>query len=498
MRVLPLTHAAEEKVLASRRASSRDAERIASRIVADVRRRGDAALFSWTKRFDRVALTPRTVWVSPAELASARKSISKAFLDAIEHAARNIRAVAQRQKPQEWTIEVEPGVRAGQRVRAIDSVGCYLPGGRFSLVSTLLMTVIPAQEAGVRRIVVASPQPGPALLAAAKALGVNAVARVGGAQAIAALAYGTRSIPRVDKIFGPGNRFVTAAKAHREQRLRDRHARRPHRSARLRHARQREIYRCGPDRAGGARSRRDFAVRHHVVAPGSRSRPRNRAAACGAAEDESGAALARKKWRRIRRSQYRGGRAIRESFRARALEPSRRRRRPARAHRFRRQRFPRRLERAIFRRLRERDESRAADGRRGAHARRAFRHRFREVHQRAGSLPQGRCNDSRPLSRNSRARKAWPRTSARSRCANENVTRTNDPGAARGRTDATVSSAARRPHRKTAPRFQRESHGLLAGCASRARASRRSDDFVLSRAGNGAPQGRATFRRAPR
>ncbi|MFZ0787814.1 MAG: histidinol dehydrogenase, partial [Candidatus Acidiferrales bacterium] len=171
MRVLPLTSANEEKVFASRRASSRDAERIASRIVADVRRRGDAALFSWTKRFDRVSLTPRTIWVPPAELAAARKSISKAFLEAIEHAARNIRAVARRQKPQEWTIDVEPGVRAGQRVRAIDSVGCYLPGGRFSLVSTLLMTVIPAQEAGVRRIVVASPQPGPALLAAAKALG---------------------------------------------------------------------------------------------------------------------------------------------------------------------------------------------------------------------------------------------------------------------------------------------------------------------------------------
>jgi histidinol dehydrogenase len=212
MRVLPLTSANEEKVFASRRASSRDAERVASRIVADVRRRGDAALFSWTKRFDRVSLTPRAVWVPPAELASARKSISKAFLDAIEHAARNIRAVARRQKPLEWTIEVEPGVRAGQRVRAIDSVGCYLPGGRFSLVSTLLMTIIPAQEAGVRRIVVASPQPGPALLAAAKSLGIDAVARVGGAQAIAALAYGTRSIPRVDKIFGPGNRFVTAAK----------------------------------------------------------------------------------------------------------------------------------------------------------------------------------------------------------------------------------------------------------------------------------------------
>jgi len=212
MRVLPLTSAVEEKVFASRRASSRDAERVAAGIVEDVRRRGDAALFAWTKRLDRVALTPRSVWVSRKDLAAARKQISKEFLAAIDHAARNIRSVARRQRPQEWTIEVEPGVCAGQRVRAIDSIGCYLPGGRFSLVSTLLMTVIPAQEAGVREIVVASPQPGPALLAAAERLGVQRVARVGGAQAIAALAYGTRSIPRVDKICGPGNRFVTAAK----------------------------------------------------------------------------------------------------------------------------------------------------------------------------------------------------------------------------------------------------------------------------------------------
>ena len=212
MRVLRLTSAVEEKVLASRRASGRDAERVATRIVEDVRRRGDKALFAWTKQFDRIALNPRNVWVSLAELVAARRQVSREFLAAIDHAARNIRAVVRAQKPREWTIEVEPGVRAGQRVRPIDSIGCYLPGGRFSLVSTLLMTVIPAQEAGVRQIIVASPQPGPALLAAAERLGVHRVARVGGAQAIAALAYGTRSIPRVDKIFGPGNRFVTAAK----------------------------------------------------------------------------------------------------------------------------------------------------------------------------------------------------------------------------------------------------------------------------------------------
>jgi histidinol dehydrogenase len=212
MRILQLTPATEKKLLSARGSSSREASRVAARIVRDVRRRGDAALFAWTKRLDRVALHSRSVWVSRTELNSARNAVSREFLTAVDHAARNIRAVARRQKPQVWSIEVEPGVRAGQIVRPIESVGCYLPGGRFSLVSTLLMTVIPAQEAGVREIIIASPQPGAALLAAAETLGVRRIAKIGGAQAIAALAFGTHSIPRVDKIFGPGNRFVTAAK----------------------------------------------------------------------------------------------------------------------------------------------------------------------------------------------------------------------------------------------------------------------------------------------
>ncbi|HXW61301.1 MAG TPA: histidinol dehydrogenase [Candidatus Acidoferrales bacterium] len=212
MRILRLTNAVEERVLASRRTTSREAERVAAHIVRDVRRRGDRALFEWTKRLDHVAVSPRNLWVSRAELSAARMQVSKPFLAAIRHAARNIRLVARRQKPQEWKMEVEPGVCAGQRVCPVQSIGCYLPGGRFSLVSTLLMTVIPAQEAGVGTIIVTSPQPGPALLAAAELLGVRLVARVGGAQAIAALAHGTASIPRVDKICGPGNRFVTAAK----------------------------------------------------------------------------------------------------------------------------------------------------------------------------------------------------------------------------------------------------------------------------------------------
>lgn len=212
VRLTSLTSKTQQSLLASRRKRNAGADKIASKIIADVRRRGDAALFYWTKRFDLIALNQRNIWITPAQFRKARERTGPEFLKAVDHAARNIRAVAQRQKPQEWTMEIEPGVRASQIVRPIDRIGCYIPGGRFSLASTLLMTAIPAQEAGVREIIIASPQPGNELLAAADRLGIHAIARIGGAQAIAALAYGTRTIPSVNKIFGPGNAFVTAAK----------------------------------------------------------------------------------------------------------------------------------------------------------------------------------------------------------------------------------------------------------------------------------------------
>ncbi len=212
MRILRLTKTVEEKILSARRGQDREAQRVAARIVEDVRRCGDAAVFSWTQRLDRVELNGRSVFIPRAEMRAAAQRVSREFLDAVDHAARNIRAVARKQLPREWSIENEPGVRIRQVVRPIDTIGCYIPGGRFSLVSSLLMTAIPAQVAGVKNIIVASPQPGDALLAVAETLGLPCVARIGGAQAIAALACGTRSIPRVDKIFGPGNRFVTAAK----------------------------------------------------------------------------------------------------------------------------------------------------------------------------------------------------------------------------------------------------------------------------------------------
>jgi histidinol dehydrogenase len=211
MRILKLTPKLERGLLRKRRRHDAQAHRIAARIISDVRKRGDAALRMWTNKLDGLDLR-EGIWISSREMEGARKAANPGLLRAIEHAARNIRAVAEKQMPREWTMEVEPGVEIAQVVRPIESVGCYIPGGRFSLLSTLLMTVIPAQVAGVKRIVVVSPKANEKLLAAVSLLGVQRIARVGGAQAIAALAYGTASIAPVDKIFGPGNRFVTAAK----------------------------------------------------------------------------------------------------------------------------------------------------------------------------------------------------------------------------------------------------------------------------------------------
>jgi histidinol dehydrogenase len=212
MRIVTLTSAVAKQLLRARQQRDVQAERIAARILGDVRRRGDSALFAWTKKLDGVDLRGDGVWISRQEMRAAASSVSADFLRAVKHAARNVERVARQQLPRAWTIEVEPGVRVGQIVRPIEAIGCYIPGGRHALVSTLVMTVVPAKVAGVQRIVAVCPRPNAELLAAAGLLGVTEIARIGGAQAIAALAYGTKSVPRVDKIFGPGNRFVTAAK----------------------------------------------------------------------------------------------------------------------------------------------------------------------------------------------------------------------------------------------------------------------------------------------
>jgi histidinol dehydrogenase len=212
MRIVKLTDAVADKFLKRRSSHDADADKIAARILADVRKNGDPALFRWALRLDGIRLTRKSLWITRSEIRAARRDVSPDLLRAIKHAARNIRRVAIEQRPRSWTITVEPGVRVGQRVTPLGTIGCYIPGGRFSLFSTLLMTAIPAQVAGVTRIVVACPKPSAALFTAAEILGITEIARMGGAQAIGAFAYGTQSIPRVDKICGPGNRYVTAAK----------------------------------------------------------------------------------------------------------------------------------------------------------------------------------------------------------------------------------------------------------------------------------------------
>ncbi len=212
MRILKLTAHAEKWLLARRTRQEGEAQSVAGKIVADVRKRGDSALFEWTNNLDGTNLAQSGVWISQKEIRGASKLVSREFLRAIGRASENIRRVAEKQLPREWKIETAPGVTIQQIVRSIDTIGCYIPGGRFSLVSTLLMTAVPAQVAGVSRISAVCPNPNSELLAVANFLKIDAIGRIGGAQAIAALAYGTKSVQRVEKIFGPGNRYVTAAK----------------------------------------------------------------------------------------------------------------------------------------------------------------------------------------------------------------------------------------------------------------------------------------------
>src|SRR6516165_10627182 len=182
-----------------------------NRIVADVRRNGDRALFRYARQFDGLE-DLSTFRISSEEMSSAWKSADPALREALATAAKQIRGFARLQLPKSWSNSSVPGLTTGQLVRPLGSVGCYVPSGRHPLPSTLLMTAIPAQVAGVERIVVVSPRPAPETLAAAHLLGVTEFYRVGGSHAIAALAYGTESIARVDKIVGPGNLYVTAAK----------------------------------------------------------------------------------------------------------------------------------------------------------------------------------------------------------------------------------------------------------------------------------------------
>ena len=190
-------------------------EAVVATILADIRHGGDAAVEDYAGRFDGLkqddgSLLP--LRVTREEMEAAWAVTGDELREALTIAQSNIRAFAEKQKPAEWMMSPAPGVKTGQVVRGLDSVGCYVPGGRYPLPSTLLMTVTPAQVAGVPRIVVCSPRPARETLAAAWLAGVTEFYRVGGAQAVAMMAYGTAGCPRVEKIVGPGNLFVTAAK----------------------------------------------------------------------------------------------------------------------------------------------------------------------------------------------------------------------------------------------------------------------------------------------
>ena len=197
-------------LLAPERVRDAATDRRVAAIVNDVRQGGDAALLRYARKFDNL---DGPIEVTPAEMRKAAASVPADVRAAIRTAARNIRSVARRQVPKGWRVRVAPGVIVEQRIIPLGRVGCYVPGGRYPLPSSLLMTAIPALAAGVEDVIAVCPRPEPVVMAAALEAGVSRLFRLGGAHAVAALAYGTASVPRVDKIVGPGNRYVASAKA---------------------------------------------------------------------------------------------------------------------------------------------------------------------------------------------------------------------------------------------------------------------------------------------
>jgi histidinol dehydrogenase len=203
-------------LVASRAAAEGDVSQAVAAIVADVRGRGDAAVLDYTRRWDRLALSAAEMQIAPARLDAALASVPSETRRALDLAATRIRDFHARQRPEPIDYTDAAGIRLGWRWTAIDRVGLYVPGGTAAYPSSVLMNAIPAKVAGVGRLVMVVPTPDGAendlVLAAARLAGVDDVFRVGGAQAVAALAYGTATIPKVDKIVGPGNAYVAAAK----------------------------------------------------------------------------------------------------------------------------------------------------------------------------------------------------------------------------------------------------------------------------------------------
>ena len=215
MKIIKLKDQAGDELLYRAQIDSESVIKPVREIISDVRKNGDQSLKYYTQKFDGVSL--RDFQVSSQEIDTALERIEPPVSEALESAAQNITKFHQAQLPQEWSINVQEGITAGQIIRPLEKVGCYIPGGRAVYPSTILMTVIPARVAGVEKVICCTPpdQNGTVkdvVLAAAHLAGAHQIYKVGGAQAIAAMAYGTKTIPMVDKIVGPGNIYVTAAK----------------------------------------------------------------------------------------------------------------------------------------------------------------------------------------------------------------------------------------------------------------------------------------------
>jgi histidinol dehydrogenase len=203
---------------AAKREAAADVDAVVLEILDDVKRRGDAAVIDYTERFDRLDLTAAPMRIAPAEIAEAARACDGETLAALRFAAERIEAYHRRQIPEDFSYEDAAGVRLGARWRPLAAVGLYVPGGTAAYPSSVLMNAIPAKVAGVERLVMVVPSPdgvlNPLVLAAAALVGLDEVYRIGGAQAVAALAYGTETVAPVDKIVGPGNAYVAAAKRH--------------------------------------------------------------------------------------------------------------------------------------------------------------------------------------------------------------------------------------------------------------------------------------------
>ena len=221
MRIVELTRETTQNILENMLKRSPNQyqgyEKTVNEIIADVKERGDEALFAYTEKFDRAALTAETVEVTEEEVREAYQQIDPKLLDVIKKALVNIRDYHAMQKQNSWFDSKENGTILGQKITPLQRVGVYVPGGKAVYPSSVLMNIMPAKVAGVQEIIMATPcnaegKVNPAVLAAAKEAGADRVFKVGGAQAIAAMAFGTESIPKVDKIVGPGNIYVALAK----------------------------------------------------------------------------------------------------------------------------------------------------------------------------------------------------------------------------------------------------------------------------------------------